>query len=337
MGISLNGLTPANTYQSLIKVGDNSQLTATLKTLSDGFGTDLPMQVSTSGVNFTGTVTQNGNPITTNPSGVSGAIQFSDGSAFASDAANLFWDDTNNRLGIGTNAPTATTHIIGVDELSTSTSLLVQNSIGTNILRVHNQSNNSAVEMSSATIANYAIISQNVLQNTQMRFVATTGGIAVNKDYSFAAANTLMHVKGSGSTSATTSLLVQNSAGTQTFKVNDDGSINIGQQSNTNFPYINLSGIYGGLFLNAGDSIVFRSGGSEAMRVNAALSVGIGATSINASAKLQIDSTTKGFLPPRMTTTQKNAISTPASGLMVYDTDTNKLCCYNGTSWNDLF
>jgi hypothetical protein len=191
MGISLNGLTPANTYQSLIKVGDNSQLTATLKTLSDGFGTDLPMQVSTSGVNFTGTVTQNGNPITTNPSGVSGAIQFSDGSAFASDAANLFWDDTNNRLGIGTNAPTATTHIIGVDELSTSTSLLVQNSIGTNILRVHNQSNNSAVEMSSATIANYAIISQNVLQNTQMRFVATTGGIAVNKDYSFAAANTL--------------------------------------------------------------------------------------------------------------------------------------------------
>jgi hypothetical protein len=130
---------------------------------------------------------------------------------------------------------------------------------------------------------------------------------------------------------------VQNSAGTQTFKVNDDGSINIGQQSNTNFPYINLSGIYGGLFLNAGDSIVFRSGGSEAMRVNAALSVGIGATSINASAKLQIDSTTKGFLPPRMTTTQKNAISTPASGLMVYDTDTNKLCCYNGTSWNDLF
>jgi len=38
-----------------------------------------------------------------------------------------------------------------------------------------------------------------------------------------------------------------------------------------------------------------------------------------------------------MTTTQKNAISSPAAGLVVYDTDTNKLCCYNGTSWNDLF
>jgi hypothetical protein len=56
-----------------------------------------------------------------------------------------------------------------------------------------------------------------------------------------------------------------------------------------------------------------------------------------ASAKVAINSTTQGFLPPRMTTTQKNAIGTPAAGLIVYDTDTNKLCCYNGTSWNDLF
>ena len=45
--------------------------------------------------------------ITASPSGVGGAIQFSDGSAFASDAANLFWDDTNNRLGVGTNVPTS--------------------------------------------------------------------------------------------------------------------------------------------------------------------------------------------------------------------------------------
>jgi hypothetical protein len=45
--------------------------------------------------------------ISASPAGVAGAIQFSDGSAFASDAANLFWDDTNNRLGVGTNAPTS--------------------------------------------------------------------------------------------------------------------------------------------------------------------------------------------------------------------------------------
>ena len=56
-----------------------------------------------------------------------------------------------------------------------------------------------------------------------------------------------------------------------------------------------------------------------------------------ASARLAVNSTTQGFLPPRMTTTQKNAIASPATGLMVYDTTTNKLCCYNGSTWNDLF
>jgi hypothetical protein len=45
------------------------------------------------------------------PSGVAGAVQFSDGAAFASDDANLHWDDANNRLGIGTNAPDADLHV----------------------------------------------------------------------------------------------------------------------------------------------------------------------------------------------------------------------------------
>jgi len=65
--------------------------------------------------------------------------------------------------------------------------------------------------------------------------------------------------------------------------------------------------------------------------------VSIGSTTSVASAVMNVDSTTKGFLPPRMTTTQKNAIATPTAGLIVYDTTTNKACCYNGTIWNDLF
>lgn len=53
MGTSLTGLTPATTYDALIKVGDNGPIDGTLKTLSDGLGNDLPMQVSTETVNFT--------------------------------------------------------------------------------------------------------------------------------------------------------------------------------------------------------------------------------------------------------------------------------------------
>ncbi len=57
---------------------------------------------------------------------------------------------------------------------------------------------------------------------------------------------------------------------------------------------------------------------------------------VDASAVVQLDSTTKGFLPPRMTTTQVNAISSPATGLVVYNTTLNQICFYNGTAWRKV-
>jgi hypothetical protein len=54
------------------------------------------------------------------------------------------------------------------------------------------------------------------------------------------------------------------------------------------------------------------------------------------SAAIQIDSTTQGFLPSRMTTTQKNAITTPATGLVLYDSTLNKLCVYTGSAWETI-
>lgn len=62
-------------------------------------------------------------------------------------------------------------------------------------------------------------------------------------------------------------------------------------------------------------------------------SVGINTTSVNGSALLQMDSTTKGFLPPRMTTTQRNAIATPAAGLSLYNSSLGTIDFYNGTAW----
>lgn len=61
-----------------------------------------------------------------------------------------------------------------------------------------------------------------------------------------------------------------------------------------------------------------------------------------ASAQLEVTSTTKGFLPPRMTATQASAISSPAEGLMVYVTDTNGTFLakgwwgYDGAAWQKL-
>lgn len=64
--------------------------------------------------------------------------------------------------------------------------------------------------------------------------------------------------------------------------------------------------------------------------------VGIGTSSPQASALLDLTSTTKGFLPPRMTTAQRDAISPVVTGLVVYNTTINQLETYTGTRWNPL-
>ena len=56
-------------------------------------------------------------------------------------------------------------------------------------------------------------------------------------------------------------------------------------------------------------------------------------SSADASAMLDVQSTVKGFLPPRMTEANRDAISNPAEGLIVYNTTTHKPNFYNGTSW----
>ncbi|OAB28149.1 hypothetical protein SAMN05444395_1036 [Flavobacterium fryxellicola] len=64
--------------------------------------------------------------------------------------------------------------------------------------------------------------------------------------------------------------------------------------------------------------------------------VGIGTITPNASSVLDVSSTTQGMLTPRMTTVQRTAISSPADGLMVYDTDLKSFFHYNTAiaSWN---
>ena len=365
MGISLYGLTPATTYDALIKTGDNEPLTASLKVLSDGVGTNLPMEASTTGINFTGALQQSGVAVptasqvaakqdtlvsgtniktingtsvlgsgniavVTSPSGVAGAIQFSNGSAFASDAANLFWDDTNNRLGVGTNAPTQALDVVGQGRFSDNILFT------TDFKHIGRDINNSAISFGSinsniqakiSTGGNFNVYNSGV---AQVRFNVSAGGQTT--------------ISGGGSTSATTSLLVQNSAGTAALTVKDD-----------------LSATFGGnLTCGVGATLRFTGGGSPRIRGFNDISIEddtdvhlkgiyngntrlpkeviVGAnTTQNASAQFQVDSTTKGVLFPRMTTTQKNAIASPAAGLVVYDSTTNKLCCYNGSTWNDLF
>ncbi len=263
--------------------------------------------------------------IAANPSGVSGAIQFSNGSAFASDAANLFWDDTNNRLGVGTNVP-----LYGLD--------VSQNINGDIFARLRNTNAGGFGMLLNAGdgVSAYSLQWANYLGSGGGRIYPN--GVYIGQQ---SAPTARLQIQGSGSTSATTSLLVQNSAGTGVMKVTDDGLTAFGP----NFLGVRISEIlpgygrirgYNGLRLDDDLNVHMDMPYNQNTRLPRQVIVGANTTQ-DASSQLQIDSTTKGFLPPRMTTTQKNAIATPAAGLVVYDSTTNKLCCYNGSTWNDLF
>ncbi|MFC2086415.1 fibrobacter succinogenes major paralogous domain-containing protein [Bacteroidota bacterium] len=54
------------------------------------------------------------------------------------------------------------------------------------------------------------------------------------------------------------------------------------------------------------------------------------------SAMLDVKSTSKGMLVPRMDSSQRVGISSPAAGLLVYDTDANAFFYFNGTNWLNL-
>lgn len=67
--------------------------------------------------------------------------------------------------------------------------------------------------------------------------------------------------------------------------------------------------------------------------------VGIGTTTPDASAKLEVESTTQGFLPPRMTEAERIAITTPAAGLIVWCTNCGtdgEVQVFNGTAWTNM-
>jgi len=78
------------------------------------------------------------------------------------------------------------------------------------------------------------------------------------------------------------------------------------------------------------DSIIFDKG-IKSMNGSILLG-GIGLT--NSCAQLQMNSATRGFLPPRMDSAHMNSISSPIAGLWIYNTDANRHCFYNGTNWD---
>jgi len=77
------------------------------------------------------------------------------------------------------------------------------------------------------------------------------------------------------------------------------------------------------------------NGATTAITVGTGTAAGviIGTGTVDASAKLEIKSTTGGLLIPRMTTIERNAISSPAEGLLIYNLTTHKVEYYVAGNW----
>jgi hypothetical protein len=232
-------------------------------------------------------------------SGASGQVAYWDGTTSQTGSNNLFWDISNSRLILGGGANTGERlQVTGDVKIVNGTSTLTHLKLGTNPF-----------------VGSFA--------TPAIAFNTNTGIYTDNNRISFVSLGTY-----AGAFS---------SAGFIGNHVWVSASANSNDLNTPKFGCyrLNAAGFSSGLAGNSAGDISIATNNLARITATYTGEIGIGTSSPSASAILDITSTTKGFLPPRMTTTQKNAIATPAAGLVVYDTTLNKLCVYT-TAWETI-
>ena len=279
--------------QTLANTSDATSHTVTLS--ATGGSVQL---VEGSGITLTTTGTAADGIITIassggSPSGVAGAVQFSNGSAFASDATNFFWDDANNRLGIGTATPTDTLHNTGTTRLD-------------GLLKF------------AGTTSAFPALKRNSTE-LQVRLADDSGFAPLQALGGTFNGNTYIKALGVNQT-------LTGNFGGMFFAVNT-GSMSFA-----------MTGTTLGFYNTAASDLV-----EGQIRTNGVQISNILFGTPNASAILDVASTTKGFAMPRMTGAQVEAISTPIEGLIAYASSAGATSVkskgvyhYTGSAWEKI-
>lgn len=263
-------------------------------------------------------------------SGTNGRVLFQGTGNVLQQSSSLFWDNTNGRLGIGTSSPTRALEVLK--------SGLVDNSVEGIQISVTHQS----------ALAQAALEFKHTNFDALCRISTTVGNGGANPSMSFFIRNIRSY------TIFQTGNVAINTTTDAGFKLDVNGTARVSGNLTFGFntTYITTSSTGGGInagintFFNNGAvwiddtsvralDITYNNGIKIANTTRYPLSLGTSSKAV-ASAQLEMVSTTQGFLPPRMTTTQKNAIASPATGLQVYDATLNRPCFYDGTTWITL-
>lgn len=188
--------------------------------------------------------------------------------------------------------------------------------------------------LTNATISSGNITISSISDSGNLAFTGT--GNRITGDFTNATFANRVAFQTSSANTATTVLALPSGSGTtaswDAYNNSDPTNSGYGALSGLSSETRISSSVRGtGTFL----PMTFFTGGSERVRIDTSGNVGVGATA-NASAILDAQSTTKGVRFPNMTTTQKNAVSSPAAGLVVFDTTLSKLCVYSGAAWQTI-
>jgi hypothetical protein len=253
--------------------------------------------------------------------------------------------------------------IEGVSTSPSQLSLLIQNSIATQLFKIDNSGYIEGKEMSiKSDFSNTVTFSHKSSSNSGFLHGSSGASALATND-----GDINFYTSSAGYLGAKNGVIKSTSNGggwgigtstTETgYRLTVNGDIKSGVAvmvaSGTNAIFRNFNESNGGFYHNSSsgvfigadnNNITFVTGvngvngpdSSKSGIINNSRQWAIGSIDIDASAVLSVNSTTKGFLPPRMTTTQKNAISSPTAGLVVFDDTLAKLCIYTGSAWETV-